>query len=242
MFMTHTRWIGMALVTGMLLLWSAPVLSQDAAPSLVKKAVKLHKKKKYGEARLLLEAALKDNPGYTRIHMHLAQTLCQLRAKGKICEHDALRSTIMRHLFKARLSRRQKNRLHRNKALAPIRDTFAYQRLRGLSPRKTKNVIKILCNVSWYGPLLDKGPASGIDFKKKGQMTFWMIKDGAKQTFKGTWSSRSNLVFIKLEKAIDGIKELQGALHPTGELVLPGLPGPFYDDPHDCVTKKDSAF
>lgn len=240
--MTHTRWIGMALVTGLLLLWSAPSLSQDAASGLVKKAVKLYKKKKYGEARLLLEAALKDDPGYAKIHMHMAQTLCQLRAKEKICEHGALRSTIMRHLFKARLSRRQKSRLHRNKALAPIRDTFAYQRLRGLSPRKTKNVITILRNVSWYGPLIGKGPASGIDFKKKGQMTFWMMTDGAKQTFKGTWSSRSNLVFIKLEKAIDGIKELQGALQITGELVLPGLPGPFSDDPHDCVTKKDSAF
>ncbi|MBN2495321.1 MAG: tetratricopeptide repeat protein [Deltaproteobacteria bacterium] len=226
-----------AVVCGILLwLASASTASaQQSASQLSRAAKKLYKQKKYDKAAETLHKAIELDPNNAGAHFQLACTLGMLRKQGKICEHRAFRSTILRHLVRAKLSRREKRRIRRNAALQPVLDTVGYYRLMGLSVRKTADVETILRKVSWYGaPGPDGKPASKLRFMPKGKLELEIGSGAERATHTGSYFVRSNLVEVKLAKPVGDVGTLQGALKETGELVLPGLPGPFTDGSHDA--------
>ena len=198
----------------------------------------LFKQKKYTQALLKYRQALDANPQHAWAHYQLASTLSVLRGTGKTCDHQALKRTIVQHLFKAcQLNPKLNRRVRKDKTLKTIHDTIGWQRLMGRTINEPKHIDRILQAVSWYGPA-QKGttPTSGISFKAKGKMVLWTRSaDGqAKTQLAGHYRVQRTRVIVTLKKAIDGTSEFEGQLKLTGELWLPGLPGPFNDDPKEC--------
>jgi len=235
----HTARLSLACLLGAALLTCAGPAEAGSAKAGLAKAQKLFRHKKYPAALRELEQAVQLDPQSARAHWELARTMAALREAGKACEHGALRSMILRHLFKAcRLNPRYKRRLKREKLFRPIQDAFAWQGLMGLQVGRTDQTERILRAVTWYGPAGDaKAPASGIDFRTKGRLVLWVRDEGSELGRKdvlGRYRVQHRRVMVTLDKPLGETKEAQGELKLTGELWLPGLPGPFSDDPHEC--------
>lgn len=223
------------------LLAGAAAAAEPSADALSAEGRKLYRAGEPAAAAAKLRQAIALNPELARAHWNLARSLAALHAAGKACAHEAQRSTIIRHLFKAcRLHPRFKRRLRREKAFGPVRDTFAWQRLRGLTTRKPRHVKRILRRVSWYGPPGAGGqPASGLRFEAKGKCTLWLRPEndpaGELKLISGRWRSSRSRVLVELDEPYQEQQQFQGELKPTGTLWLPGLPGPFSDDAHECA-------
>lgn len=226
------------LLAASLVLCTAQAQAGSAKAGLAK-AQKLYRQKKFPAAMLELKQALLQNPQSAQAHWDMARTLASLRQAGQACEHGATRSVILRHLFKAcRLNPRYKRRLKKERVFRPIQDAFAWQGLVGLRVGQTAQTARVLQAVTWYGPPgPDRVPASGIDFRAKGQLVVWVRDEGSELGRKdvlGRYQVRRQRVMVSLNRALGETKEAQGELKLTGVLWLPGLPGPFSDDPGEC--------
>ncbi len=226
------------LMAAAFLLTAQPTQAGSVKASIAK-ARKLIRKNKLPAALAELETALQLNPQSAQAHWETAKVLAALRKAGKACEHGAQRAVILRHLFKAcRLYPRYKRRLRREKLFRPIQDAFAWQGLVGLKVGPTNQTERILRAVTWYGPADSSGqPGSGIDFRTKGRLVFW-VRDEASELGRrdilGRYRVSRQRVMVTLDKPLGDTKDAQGELKMTGVLWLPGLPGPFSDDPGEC--------
>src|SRR5690348_15954730 len=87
------------------------------------------------------------------IHHNLACVQALLRAKGKVCETDAYRSSIVEHL--AQSVKYDPSRLDRATSdpdLASVRDTLGFQSLLGLSIERDVDLLALLPRVHWWSP------------------------------------------------------------------------------------------
>src|SRR5688500_12236820 len=91
---TPTSKPAMTLITTALL---AACLSATPSPAkgLNTQGFRLYKAGKYSQALELFEQARLADPAYALAHYNYAATLGVLRKQGKVCEHDAYRSTIV---------------------------------------------------------------------------------------------------------------------------------------------------
>ena len=220
-------------------LLTAPPTQAGSVKASLANARKLVRKNKLPEALAELKQAIQLNPQSAQAHWEMARTLATVRAAGTACEHGAQRAVILRHLFKAcRLHPRYKRQLRREKLFRPIQDAFAWQGLVGLKVGATDQTERILRAVTWYGPLDEtKQPSSGIDFRAKGRLVIWVRDEGSelgRKDMLGRYRVSRQRVIVTLDKQLGDTKEAQGELKLTGELWLPGLPGPFSDDPGEC--------
>ncbi len=243
--MRRVLYLSFALVIGsgfVLSSASAKAPQQQSAIKHTNKGLRLYRQKKYAEAAKEFQQAVDINPQSASAHWNLARAMGMLLQGKKACENGVNQSVIIQHLFKAcRLKPRLKRKLLRQRSLRSVSNTLAWQRLMGLSPSNTKNVKKILRNVSWYGPASAEGdPIAGIDFRPRGRLLFW-LKDKTtelgRKTIEGTWRVQQKRVFVDLKKPYKDKKHFEGEMKQTGELWLPGLPAPFTDDSLLCASK-----
>jgi tetratricopeptide (TPR) repeat protein len=235
--MRSKLWIGC--VAALVLAWGGEAAARSAR-ALNTKGYSLYKKKRYAEALKLFQEAVDADDGYALAHYNLACTYGVLRKKDKVCEHDAYRGTITQHLQKAiKNDPKLKKRMRADADLQPVHDTFAWQVMIGLSPRKTADVKRILRAVSWFGPSPGAyGPTGGVTFKGRTvevwKQTFNEEGDVGQKRYKGTFVVKGSSVTIRLKKALDGTKVFKGTLGADGELSFPGSLGKFTDDPDEC--------
>jgi tetratricopeptide (TPR) repeat protein len=204
------------------------------------KGYRLYKKKDYVNALKLFQKAVDEDERYAQAHYNLACTYGVLRKLDRVCDHDAYRSTIIDHLKKAiRYGPKFRRTMRKDADLQPVHDTFAWQLLIGLSPKKTADVKRILRAVSWFGPSPGAyGPTGGVTFKAR-TVEVWkrtFDKEGnlGQKKHRGTYTVKGSRITIKLQKALDGKKVFKGTLNSDGELSFPESLGKFTDDPDEC--------
>lgn len=231
----------LALIIVLLLTGIDGALAQSAK-DLNTQGYRLYQKGKFPEALAYFRRAVADDPDYALGHYNLACTLGVLRKQGPetICRYDAYKSVILDQIEEAvRLDLATRDKMQTDPDLDPVRDTVRYLRLVGYSPTDEQDVGPILVSVSWFGPASGAfGPAADIDFRQDGTVLLSLLDtttDAVKHVqFKGTFTLAANRISITLERPLDGATIFEGTMLPGGSLDIPGLPGPFTDDPHDC--------
>lgn len=195
-------------------------------------------RKDYETARKKFELAIQLNDEHALAHYNLACVLALLRADG-VCAHDAYKGEIVRLLqISVELDEARRERLRTDKDLAAVHDTFGFQVLAGLSPKRAADLPKLLERVSWYGPAPGAyGPMSGIDFERDGKLTVWFLDISGdaprKRKTSGTWHTEGARVRVELAEPANGATQFSGTLDGEGTLDL-GKLGTFTDDPSEC--------
>ena len=218
-----------------------PAGSPPTAQQLTEQGLKLMRQQKLPEALEALRQAVNQDPDLASARLYLAKVYSLLRLQKKVCEYDAYRASIVEQLEAAvRLDPGLLAKIKKDKELAPVRDTYGYQALLGLSPKVDNELKAILTQVTWYGPCPGAlGPGSGLKFGPKNKLNLWtldMAKEGNPKRVDraGTFKVKDGKVHIKLAKPFEGKSEFEGVINPEGKLDLNGLPGPFGDDPCEC--------
>jgi len=252
------RRVVQALVVGAMLAFCATGFAESTrqtARALNAKGYAAYKQKRYAKAVEHFLDAVEADGSYAPAHYNLACTLGVLRKRVRdICEHDAYRPDIVRHLQTAvKLDPRWLTRAKQDPDLKPIHDTVGYQVLMGLDPTRTEDVTRILQRVTWYGPrpgiCASRG---GVIFRSHGRVSYWEDIEGCEEVarprrawFAGTYAVSGNAVVVRLTKPVKGRSEFRGVLKPVENgsafLVIPGLGGQegesdgyFSDDPSEC--------
>lgn len=223
------------------LAWCAPARGQSAK-DLNTNGYQAYKQKKYAEALDLFQRAVAADEKFALARFNLACTLGVLRTLKQVCEHDAHKSTIVEHLRElVKLDPSWRAKITKDDDLRPVHDTFGYQTLSGLDPRKTADVLLILQRVTWYGtPQGALGPVSGLVFNAAGSLRYWAVneEEGAplkRDQIPGSYTVDGNRVKIHLQRAVGGKNTFHGTLGKDGRLTLPGLDENGYtDDPSEC--------
>ena len=218
------------------------VAHAQSARDLNTEGYRLYGAGKYPEALECFTRAVAADPNYALAHYNLACTLGVLRKRGgeSICTYDAYKSTILDHLEAAiHLDPDTLMRMGSEPDLDTIRNTIRYLRLTGLSPDNEDDIKTILVTVTWFGPSPGAfGPTSSITFHEDGTLTLWTLDTTGNEPkridYRGECSVTANRITITLETPLDGTVQFIGTIMPGGTLDLPGLPGPFNDDPHEC--------
>lgn len=214
------------------------LVTGESARDLNTRGFRLYQQKKYAEAAESFAAAIDADASYALPYYNLACVLSLLRARGETCDHDAYRGRIIELLADAvRLDPKRKRRIAEDKDLDAIRDTFGYYKLLGFSPKKPRDLRKILVAVTWYGPSPGAyGPTGGADFHEDGSLTTWGLDftdDGEvrRVSGEGTWKLDGTRILIRFGS--DPKHEAVGALGEDGVLTLDGR-STMTDDPDDC--------
>ncbi len=213
-----------------------------SARDLNTEGYELYKAGKYPEALALFKRSVAADPDYALAHYNLACTLGVLRKRGPeaICRYDAYKSAILDHLEAAlRLDPDTLTKVSGDPDLDPVRDTFRYLRIVGVSPDDEDDIRTILVHVTWYGPAIGAfGAGAGLSFHDDGTLVLWTIDTTGESVKRvdlaGSFLISGNQVTVTLEKPLGDATVFKGILMPGGTLDIPGLPGPFTDDPHDC--------
>ncbi|MBN2224674.1 MAG: tetratricopeptide repeat protein [Deltaproteobacteria bacterium] len=231
-----------ALVIALLLMPGIDTAFAQSARDLNTRGYRLYLKGEFPGALDYFRRAAAADPDYSLGRYNLACTLGVLRKQGPeaVCRYDAYKSEILDHLDAAlRLDPGTREKMQLDPDLDSIRDTVRYLRLLGYSPADRQDVTAILIAVSWFGPASGAfGPAATVDFREDGTLMLTLLDatgDEVKHTgFEGTYTVSSNRITIILGRPIDGVNRFEGAMLPGGSVDVPGLPGPFNDDPHEC--------
>lgn len=214
----------------------------ESAAELNTQGYRLYLKGQFPEALGLFRRAVAADPTYTLGRYNLACTLGVLRKQGPeaVCRYDAYKSAILDHLEEAvRLDPATRTKAETDPDLDPVRDTVRYLRLFGYSPTNPEDVKTFLDSVSWYGTASGAfGPAAALDFRPDGTVALTLLDttgDEVKRAaYSGTYFVSGNRVTFILDRPVGGVSRFEGAMLPGGSLDIPGLPGPFSDDPHEC--------
>jgi tetratricopeptide (TPR) repeat protein len=230
------------LVIGLVFVLFAVGARAGSARDLNTEGYRLYQAGNYPEALKYFRRAVTADPGYSLAHYNLACTLGVLRKAGgeSICVYDAYKSAILDELEAAvRLDPETLMKMTTDTDLDPIRDTLRYQRLVGVVPDSGDNVRTILVAVSWFGPAPGAfGPTSGIRFAEDGSLVLWTLDTAGDEVkrieYRGSWSVTANRITIVLDEPLGDATEFFGTMLPGGTVDVPGLPGPFSDDPAEC--------
>ncbi len=232
----------LALIISLLLLPCLDNAFAQSARDLNTQGYRLYLKGKFPEALAFFRRAVSADPDYALGRYNLACTLGVLRKKGQetICRYDAYKSSILDQLEEAvRLDPATRDKIRTDPDLDPIRDTIRYLRMLGYSSTNEQDIGPILVSVSWYGtPSGAFGPAAGIHFRQDGTVVLTLL-DTTTDTithseFQGTFTVTASRIKITLDRPLNGVTTFEGTMLPGGSLDIPGLPGPFTDDPHEC--------
>lgn len=235
--------IGVCVLTIALL--AAPGIEHGYAQSardLNTEGYRLYVAGKFPEALDYFRAAVAADPDYALARYNLACTLGVLRKQGPgaVCTYDAYKSAILDQLEAAvRLDPQTRAKAETDPDLDPVRDTVRYLRLFGYFPANREDVGTFLTAVSWFGPSAGAfGPAAALDFRTDGTIALTLLDttggDVKHTELSGTYALSAGRITIILERPVGGVSRFEGMMLPGGSLDVPGLPGPFSDDPHEC--------
>src|SRR6218665_1611801 len=218
------------------------LLSAPPAPSartLNTEGFRLYQAGQYTEALEKFRAATRANPKMALAHYNVAATLGVLRQKGKICEAEAYRETILEYLKRSvELDKRRLARAREDSDLDVIRDTVGWQLLLGRSLKKTSDLPEILQKVTWsiipagvMSPRLTLTfSASGRVVLKTAEVDTTSEKGGLlRREEQGTYTLTGRAVRLTFPKR----QPVQGTLTERGALEL-GTLGTFVDSPPEC--------
>lgn len=214
----------------------------ESAGDLNTQGYRLYRQGKYPEALEYFRRAVAADPDYALGRYNLACTLGVLRKQGPeaVCRYDAFKSVILDHLEAAvRLDPDTRAKAETDPDLDPVRDTVRYLRLFGYSPGNRDDTTMILTAVTWYGTASGAfGPAATLDFRQDGTVALTLLDttgDEVKHaSYSGTYFISGSRVTFILDRPAAGVNRFEGTILPGGSLDIPGLPGPFSDDPHEC--------
>jgi tetratricopeptide (TPR) repeat protein len=214
----------------------------QSARDLNTEGYRLYLKGKFPKALDYFRRAVQADPDYALARYNLACTLGVLRKQGPeaVCRYDAYKSVILDHLEGAvRLDPETRKKAETDPDIDPVRDTVRYLRLFGYSPGNRDDTAMILTAVAWYGAAAGAfGPAATIDFRPDGTLALSLLDtagDEVKHTaYSGTYFISGSRVTFILDRPVGGVSRFEGTILPGGSLDIPGLPGPFSDNPHEC--------
>ena len=218
--------------------------NRESASALNAKGYHAYKAGEFSRALELFKQSVKSDPTYGQAHYNLASTLGVLRKKEGPCgEHEVYLEDIISSLhetLKYLPSKREKMLIDPD--LTPVHDTFAWQKIRGLSPTTTEDVKQILVAVSWFGPAPGAfGPIAGFDFLDNGTFSYWYLDlandEVARKQVTGTYEVSGNIVNITFDMMQEKSGTFQGIVTEKGSLILEdegGPVGPYSDDRSDC--------
>ncbi|NMB74334.1 MAG: hypothetical protein GYA21_04305 [Myxococcales bacterium] len=212
--------------------------ANEVAPLLVE-GKRLVEKKSYPEALSRFQAAIETDESCAEAHYQLARTLCLLRDKGQVCEHDAYQDIIMEHLEKAiALDPALQRRAKADPGFACGRRIIAFHLLIGRSLKNPRDLRLILQEVVWYGPSPGAyGPISGARFHPNGRADFWALDLAGDEVRRiessATWSLSGCRIRVRYSRPTDGKAFVEGSLGEDGRLVFDDGTE-FSDDPDDC--------
>jgi len=213
----------------------------DSARELNREGERLYEAGEIFEALDYFKKAVELDPTSASAHYNLAATLGIIRQMRAylVCDYGAYKPVILDHLEEAiRLKPRLLKRAMEDERFNSVSGTFRFQRLLGLSIENEGEAETILKRVSWYGPVNGSlGPEAWINFMEKGRMEYWFLdmkNGGMREYLDGNYVVEGNRVSIKLAGAVGGRSAFEGTISADGVLDIPGLSGPFTDDPHDC--------
>jgi tetratricopeptide (TPR) repeat protein len=216
----------------------AAALAEPRARALNARGYALYKQGKLVQALALFRQATEADDRHALAHYNAACVLSLLRARGKTCEHDAYRSTILEGVRKAvRLDPKLRSRALADPDLASIRDTFGYQLLAGRSVSRTEDLRAILVAVTWYGPAPGAyGPMSGLDFHEDGTVDTWTLDVSGDRVRRRQGKARFSVEGTTVTIHVEGKRPRRqtGKLGRDGRLRFSGHLGPYTDDPDDC--------
>ncbi len=217
---------------------------RKAASALNTKGYHAYKAGEFSRALELFKQSVKIDPTYGQAHYNLASTLGVLRKREGPCgEHEVYLEDIIHSLhetLKYLPSKREKMLIDPD--LIPVHDTFAWQKIRGLSPTTTEEVKQILVAVSWFGPAPGAfGPIGGFDFLEDGTFSYWYLdfasEDVVRKQVTGEYEVSGSRVKFTFDIMQEKSGSFQGTLTEDGSLILEGEgapEGPYSDDRSDC--------
>ncbi|MDP8224006.1 MAG: hypothetical protein P9L99_11650 [Candidatus Lernaella stagnicola] len=231
------RWVPAALL---LLLFSVLASAgRHEAESLNTEGFQLYKQGRYGDAAVVFRRAVAADETYGLAHYNLACTLALLRRQREVCEHDTYRGTITQHLADTlKYLPEKRSKMLTDPDLRSIHDTLFFQNLRGLSPKRDKDVREILVGVQWWGPSPGAyGPVAGVDFQSNGTFRFWALEMGdtvERRKFAGRFEVKGRKVILQFKQPFHGKKKLIGVLRKNGVLFFESVDWRMTDEPDEC--------
>lgn len=241
------RWLMCMLLCGLFLFSGGVVAEPDhagSASSLNTKGYLAYKAGEFSKALDLFKQAVKTDPRYGLAHYNLACTLGVLHQKEGPCgNHEVYLGDIIKSLHNTlKYLPAKREKMLTDPDLKPVHDTFAWQKIRGLSVTTTEEVQQILVAVSWFGPAPGAyGPMGGFDFLEDGTFSYWYLDltndDVVKKQVTGEYTVSENRVKFTFDIMQERSGSFQGTLTKNGLLILEGegVPeGPYSDDRSDC--------
>jgi tetratricopeptide (TPR) repeat protein len=229
-----------------LLPWGVQAAEGDrrAASALNTKGYHAYKAGEFSKALGLFKRSVKADPTYGQAHYNLACTMGVLRKKEGACgEHEIYLEEIISSLHKTlEYLPSKRSKMLTDKDLTPVHDTFAWQKIRGLTVATTEEVQQILVAVSWFGPAPGAfGPIGGFDFYENGTFNYWYLDftndDVTRKQVTGEYEVSGNRVKFNFDIMQEKSGSFQGSLTENGSLILEGEDapeGPYSDDRSDC--------
>lgn len=235
------------LLCGLLLFSGGVVAEQDStgtASALNTRGYHAYKTGEFSKALDLFKQAVKIDPTYGQAHYNLACTLGVLRQKEGPCgNHEVYLEDIINSLHSTlKYLPAKREKMLADPDLKPVHDTFAWQKIRGLTISTTDEVKQILVAVSWFGPAPGAfGPMGGFNFLEDGTFSYWYLDftndEVVKKQVTGEYVVSGNRVEFTFDIMQEKSGSFQGTLTENGLLILEGKDapeGPYSDDRSDC--------
>jgi tetratricopeptide (TPR) repeat protein len=214
------------------------------ASSLNSRGYHAYKAGEFSKALDLFKQAVKADPTYGQAHYNLACTLGVLRQKEGACgEHEVYLEDIIHSLHKTlKYLPLKRDKMLADPDLTPVYDTFAWQKIRGLSVTTTDEVKQILVAVSWFGPAPGAfGPIGGFDFLADGTFSYWYLDLTSDEVVRKQVTGEYEVSGSRVKFTFDIMQEksgsFEGTLTENGLLILEGEgapEGPYSADRSDC--------
>ncbi len=216
---------------------------RQAASALNTQGYRAYKAGEFSNALGLFKRSVETDPTYGQGHYNLASTMGVLRQQEGPCgDHEVYLDEIIRSLHETlKYFPLKLEKMLADPDLTPVHDTFAWQKIRGLTTSSTKDVEKILMAVAWFGPARGGfGPIGGFDFNSDGTFSYWFLvigDDVVQKRVSGKYSVSDNGVEIIFDPGQEKGGSFQGRLSKEGVLTFEdeGAPkGPYTDDRDEC--------
>jgi tetratricopeptide (TPR) repeat protein len=217
---------------------------RHAATDLNSKGYHAYQAGQFSKALELFKQSVAADPTYGQAHYNLACTMGVLRQKEGACgEHEVYLEDIIHSLHETlKYLPSKRDKMLTDPDLVPVHDTFAWQKIRGLSVATTEDVKKILIAVSWFGPAPGAfGPMGGFNFHENGTFSYWYLdfanNDVVRKQVTGEYEVSGNRVKFTFDIMQEKSGSFQGTMTENGSLILEGEEapeGPYSDDRSDC--------